>query len=110
MKVSGKVAVSLLKNQGKESLSGSKGNLVDISRGGLAFSLRFSKKKNAVALLGEDLQVVVRTDVSTQSVHRTGVVKAVQCHDYVGNDYTIHMEFKKALSNAEVWQAVGRKR
>jgi CRP-like cAMP-binding protein len=110
VKVSGKVAVSLVKNQGKENLSGSKGNLVDISRGGLAFSLRFSKKKNAVALLGEDVRVVVRTDVSAQSVDRTGVVKAVQCHDYVGNDYTIHLEFKKALSSSEVWQAVGRKR
>lgn len=110
IKVSGKVAFSLVKKAGEESLFGTKGNLLDISRGGLAFSLRFSKKKNAIALLGQDLSVNVRTDVSTESIHRKGVVKAVQCYDFVGNDYTIHMEFKDALSNAELSQAVGRKR
>jgi len=72
--------------------------------------LRFSKKQNAIALLGQGLRVTVRTDVSAVSVDRNGVVKAVQCHDYVGNDYTIHMEFGEVLSNAEVSQVIGQKR
>ncbi|TKB27045.1 cyclic nucleotide-binding domain-containing protein [Desulfopila sp. IMCC35006] len=108
VKISGKVAVALVKNIGEESLFGTKGNLIDISRGGLAFSLRFSKKKNAVALLGQDVNVTVRTDLSPHSVQRKGVIKAVQCHDFVGNDYTIHMEFQETLSSAEVSQAIGR--
>jgi len=109
-KVSGKVAVSLVRTLGEESFFGTKGALLDMSRGGVAFSLRFSKKKNAVTLLGQELEVTVRTDVSAEPIPRKGVVKAVQCHDFVGNDYTIHMEFDEALSNAEVHQAVGRKR
>ncbi len=112
MKVSGKVAVALLEKKGKESQEspfGTKGTLQDISRGGLAFSLRFSKKKNAVALLGQMVRVTVRTDLSAEPVQRNGVVKAVHCHDFVGNDYTIHMEFQQALSPAEVSQAVGKK-
>jgi hypothetical protein len=72
--------------------------------------MRFSRKKNAVALLGQDVSVTVRTDLSTHPVQRNGVVKAVQCHDFVGNDYTIHMEFQEILSSAEVAQAVGRNR
>ena len=110
IKVNGKVAVSLLNKIGEESFFGTKGNLLDISRGGLAFSLRFSKKKNAVALLGQDVGVTVQTDLSTHSVQRVGVVKAVQCHDFVGNDYTIHLEFQKTLSSAEVSQVAGKKR
>ncbi len=111
-KVSGKVVVALLKTKGEESGEspfGTKGTLQDISRGGLAFSLRFTKKKNAVALLGQMVRVSVRTDLSADQLQRNGVVKAVQCHDFVGNDYTIHMEFAETLSPAEVAQAVGKK-
>ena len=110
IKVSGKVAIALLKKMGDEIFLGTKGDLLDISKGGLAFSLRFSKKQNAIALLGQGLRVTVRTDVSAVSVHRNGIVKAVQCHDYVGNDYTIHMEFGEELSSAEVSQVIGSKR
>ncbi len=110
VKVTGKVAVSLLKEMGDESLFGTKGNLLDLSRGGLALSLRFSKKKNAVALLGQDVRVTVQTDFSSHPVQRKGVVKAVQCHDFVGNDYTIHLEFQENLSSAEISQAVGKTR
>ncbi len=107
--VSGKVVASLQNKAGKQSL-GIKGVLLDISRGGMAFGVRFSNKKNAIALLQQDLEMTVRTDVSTESVRRNGLVKAVQCHDYVGNDYTIHMEFENELSLEEFYQAVGRKR
>jgi hypothetical protein len=55
------------------------------------------------------LRVIVRTDASPFSVDRNGVVKAVLCHDFVGNDYTIHMEFGEELSNAEVRQVIGLK-
>lgn len=110
VKVTGKVAVSLINKIGEESFFGTKGNLLNISRGGLAFSLRFSKKKNAIALLGQDLGVTVQTDLSPHTVQRNGVVKAVQCHDFVGNDYTIHLEFQKTLSSAEVSLVAGKKR
>ncbi len=110
VKVSGNVAVALLKKMGDESFFGTKGNLLDISRGGLAFSLRFSRKKNAVSLLGQAVHVTVRTDLSPLPFQRNGVVKAVHCHDFVGNDYTIHLEFQETLTSAEVSQAVGRKR
>jgi CRP-like cAMP-binding protein len=110
IKVSGKVAIALLQKMGDEIFLGTKGELLDISRGGLAFSLRFSRKQNAIALLGQGLRVTVRTDVSAVSVHRNGIVKAVQCHDYVGNDYTIHMEFGEELSSAEMSQVIGSKR
>ena len=112
LRVSGKVAVALLKKKGEENQEspfGTKGTLQDISRGGVAFSLRFSKKKNAVALLGQMVQVSVRTDCSGDPIQRNGVIKAVHCHDFVGNDYTIHLEFQQPLSPAEVSQAVGKK-
>ncbi len=109
VKATGKVAVSLLNKTGEQSSFGKKGNLLDISRGGLAFSLRFSKKKNAIALLGQDVGVIVQTDLSPHSVQRNGVIKAVQCRDFVGNEYTIHLEFQKTLSSAEFSQVAGKK-
>lgn len=109
VKVSGKVTVVLLNKKGGESAFGTKGTLLDISCGGLAFSLRFSKKKNAVALLGQLVRVSVRPNLSADLLQRNGVVKAVHCHDFVGNDYTIHMEFQQPLSPAEVSKAAGKK-
>ena len=109
IQASGRVSIALLKGTGEENILGKKGNLLDISRGGLAFSLRFSKKKNAVALLGQNLRVSIRGDISTVSLQKDGVVKSVQCHDYVGNDYAIHMEFGETLSDVELVQVVGRK-
>ena len=107
VKVPGKVTAALQRKSGDESIFGTKGDLLDISRGGLAFSLRFSRKKNAIALLGETLRVTVRTAFSPFAVERRGIVKAVQCHDFVGNEYSIHMEFEESLSNSEVQQVVG---
>jgi hypothetical protein len=33
---------------------------------------------------------------------------AVRCFDFVGNDYSLHVEFESELSNSEIHQAVGK--
>ena len=107
-KISGRATIILLDEQGKETGLGAKGDLLDISRGGLSFSLRFSKKKNAAVLLGKKIRVNIRTDTAVSSFSCDALVMAVRCHDYVGNDYSLHVEFQKELSKVEMQQVVGK--
>ena len=109
-KISGKANIVLLDDEGKETAIGAKGDLIDISRGGLAFGLRFSKKKNAMVLLGKKIRVAIRSDLSTKSLLRDGLVMAIRCHDFVGNDYSVHVNFATELTIGELQQAGGKSR
>jgi CRP-like cAMP-binding protein len=107
-KVSGRATIILLDEKGNETGIGAKGDLLDISLGGLSFSLRFSKKKNAAALLGKKIRVNIHSDTSPTSFSCNALVMAVRCHDYVGNDYSLHVEFQKELNRMEMQQIAGR--
>jgi hypothetical protein len=36
-------------------------------------------------------------------------VKAVRCNDFVGNDYSVHLQFDEKIGVTEVSQAAARK-
>jgi CRP-like cAMP-binding protein len=107
-KVSGRVTIDLLDQHGVVTGLAAKGELLDLSKGGVALSLRFSKKKNAAALLGQKIKVNIRPDGSSAPLLRIGKVMAVRCHDFIGNDYSLHIEFDVALASAEMQQIVGK--
>jgi CRP-like cAMP-binding protein len=101
-KAQGRVAIDVLDGQRRETGLTLKSELLDLSRGGVALSLRFSKKKNAAALLGQLIRVHLRPKAATQALARTGQVKAVLCHDFVGNEYSLHVQFDTELESKEV--------
>jgi CRP-like cAMP-binding protein len=101
-KAQGRVAIDVLDGQGRDTGLTLKSELLDLSRGGVALSLRFSKKKNAAALLGQLIRVHLRPKAATQALARTGQVKAVLCHDFVGNEYSLHVQFDAELESKEV--------
>ncbi|MFH0785440.1 MAG: cyclic nucleotide-binding domain-containing protein [Pseudomonadota bacterium] len=109
-KVSGRVSIDLLDQQGNDMWIVTKGELLDVSKGGVALSLRFSKKKNAAALLGQNIRVNIRPDSAAEPLLRIGKVMAVRCHDFIGNDYSLHIQFEEELSNAEIHLVVGKGR
>lgn len=109
-KASGRVSIDLLDQQGNDLWLVTKGELLDVSKGGVALSLRFSKKKNAAALLGHKIRVNIRPDTAAEPLLRIGKVMAVRCHDFIGNDYSLHVQFEEELSNAEIHQVVGKGR
>ncbi len=109
-KASGRISIDLLDQQGKDMWLVTKGVLLDVSKGGVAISLRFSKKKNAAALLGHKIRLNILPDTATEPLLRIGKVMAVRCHDFIGNDYSLHVQFDEELSNAEILQAVGKGR
>lgn len=93
-KVIGRVTIALLSEDGNDTGMGGKGELLDISQGGVALSLRFAQKKNTSALLGKKVRVNLRPDASTRDLLRIGKVMAVRCRDFIGNDYSLHINLR----------------
>ncbi len=106
-KMAGRVTVDMLDQHGNNTGLGGKGELLDISKKGVALSLRFSKKKNAAALLGQKIRVNIRAGVSAAPRPCIGKVMAVRCHDFIGNDYSLHIQFETELSITEIEQFAG---
>lgn len=103
-KVTGRITIDLLDKRGKDTGMGIKGDLLDLSIGGVAISLRFSKKKNALAFFGRMIRLSMSADASTAPFVCKGKVMAVRCHDFIGNDYSLHVAFEEELSSAEILQ------
>lgn len=103
-KAQGRVSIDLLDAQGGDTGVITKGELLDLSRGGVSLSLRFSKKKSAAALLGHHIRVHLRPKSVAKPLAPIGKVMAIRCHDYVGNEYSLHIQFAEELSASEVLQ------
>ena len=104
-KLCGRATMEILSMTGDETGQVARGDLLDISQGGVAFVLRFHRKEYATDLLGKHVRVVIRPDNSITPLQKSGMVKAVRCHDFVGNDYSVHLEFDELLGATEVSQA-----
>lgn len=108
--VSGRLAFTVLDKSGKQISKEAKGDLLDISMGGVAFSIHSSQKKNAVTLFGRQLRVSMNAGIAANELIRIGTVQAVRDMDRIGNEYSLHLEFSERLSNSEVQQILGSHR
>jgi hypothetical protein len=108
--VSGKVTIDLLDQFGNEMGEEAKGILCDISKGGVALRIRFSRKRNAMVLLGKKIRVSMSPEASLAPLMRIGKVMAVRCHEFVNNDYSLHVQFEIELNNTEIQQFAGKTR
>jgi CRP-like cAMP-binding protein len=104
-KLSGRATMELLQLNGSETGQIARGELIDISQGGVAFVLRFHRKEYTLDLLGKHVKVIIRPDNSPVPLQKNGMIKAVRSHDIAGNDYSIHLEFDELLGVSEVSQA-----
>jgi len=107
-KLAGRATMELLSMTGDETGQVARGDLLDISQGGVAFVLRFHRKEYATDLLGKHVKVIIRPDNSITPLKKSGMVKAVRSHDFVGNDYSVHLEFDELLGATEVSQAAAK--
>lgn len=103
-KSSNRVTLTLLDDAGKETGKSAKGDLHDISQGGLSLSFHSSQKKAAGALLGKKIRITIRCDIYSAAIIRTSTVRAIGGHDPIGNRYSMHVEFEKPLAAAEIQQ------
>ncbi len=96
-RIRGRTAMSLLDKDRKNTGVGAKGELFDISVGGLSFFLRISQKKNARLLLGRKVRMALPLS-GERSFHVMGTILAVRSQPVVGNEYSVHICFDKELS------------
>jgi CRP-like cAMP-binding protein len=77
------------------------GELIDISRGGLSFSIRISNKENAQLLLGR--QLVSEINLKGKNVLRCfGLIVAVNYLQSIVKEFTVHMKFYTELEQHQV--------
>jgi len=82
-------------------LSSFRGVLTDLSRGGLSFAVRITKKENSRLLLGRRIKISVPVTGSTDKVLR-GLVIGVQVFDLVMSDYSVHVKFDSELERGQL--------
>ncbi len=75
------------------------GELFDISRQGLAFTIRISKSDNARLLLGRHLMTSIYIK-DEELPELTGVIVGVRLHEPIMQDYSVHVKLWKKIDGA----------
>jgi len=101
-----RLTFALLDERGNETDIVAKGEIIDISRGGVGFSIHSSRKRNAVSFFGRQLKVSIFAGMSSGQLSRDGTVQAVRDMDLIGNEYSLHIKFREQLSTMELQQVL----
>lgn len=104
--VSGKITFLLLGADGKKTNIEGRGNILDISQGGLCFIVHSSKRKNTHQLFGKQITLMIKRSNSKPQIERTGKILAVRDHDIIGNAYSVHVQFDTMLTGTEMREIV----
>jgi CRP-like cAMP-binding protein len=102
VKISGVGQITLLNKAGVPMAKTFKGELSDISAGGLSFEVRISKEDTARLLLGRRINVKYSFSQSTPAiiVDQDGIVVGV--YPYPFEDYSIHVKFDQEMDKAAI--------
>ena len=102
VKLSGKGQIQLLNSSGEPIGKSFKGQLSDISVGGLSFEIRISKEETARLLLGRRVSIAFNTSKSMpgQMIDQSGIIVGV--YPFPFEDYSIHVKFDKMLGQSVI--------
>jgi CRP-like cAMP-binding protein len=102
VKISGIGIINLLNRAGQPIAKSFKGELADISVGGLSFEIRISKEATARLLLGRRLNIEFNFTKSVPNIkiNQNGLIVGV--YPYPFEDYSIHVKFDKMLDKSEI--------
>jgi hypothetical protein len=97
LKLSGKAIAQFIGPTGVTTGNAFKGELSDISSGGLSFFIRISKKETARLLLGRKLSIKFPLSIgeSQVEVDKDGTILAVHACPF--EDYSVHIRFDNPL-------------
>lgn len=102
VKVGGIVRFQVLNTAGEPIGKEFKGDLGDISVGGLSFFIKTSNRKNALMLLGRKLRVKVEIPLDKKPIEISQEGRITGVINHLFSDYSIHMKFDKPLSRVVV--------
>ncbi len=92
---------TLLDGHGKPSPQQFRGQMEDISIGGLSLLIRISKKENARLLLGRGIVSFLPMGAN-EVQERRGEIVGVTLQDYVDKDYLVHVRFNEPMGVADL--------
>ena len=97
VQVKGTIAVQVLDNAGNPVSRSFKGEIQDISSGGLAFSNTFKKGTTAQALLGRRVALICKLSVQGvwKDLKKLGQVVGFQSHTF--NEYSFNVRFDRPI-------------
>ena len=104
--ISGKISFLLLRADGKKTEAEGRGNILDISQGGVCFIVHSSKRKNTYQLFGQQINLMIKRSNSKANIERNGKILAVRDHDIIGNAYSVHVQFDTLLTGTEMREIV----
>jgi len=90
-----KITFQTIDKDGKAGERTFRGELDNISRGGLSFFLRIVKRENRRMLFGRRLLVTVQQE--GKKLEFIGTVAAITIHDFQDHDYSVHVAFDKQV-------------
>jgi hypothetical protein len=96
--VAGRVKATLLTNEGEKTETVYSGELSDISMSGCCFSMRFSKKGAARALLAKYLLLFISEEQGQDLAVMSVIGRVVRVSFHLYGDFSVHVQFKKLLT------------
>lgn len=106
-KASGTNLFTILDKAGTEEHTSGKGTLLDISKGGLSFSLHAAQKDHATSLFGREIMVAFIDDSGNHAYECSGTIIAVQVFNLLGKEYSIHINCDKTIDLSKIRQIGG---
>jgi hypothetical protein len=97
---------ALLDRSGNASMKSFKGEIADLSRSGLSFYIRISRKENARLMLGRSIKTLLPVP-GKEPVTIVGQVVAVRFQLYGESDYSVHVQFTEPLADSVIKMIVG---
>ena len=105
--LSRKIQVQLIDHNGKPIGRGFRGELADISVGGLSYLIRISKKENTRLLLGRTMRITIPIAEDPGHLLLEGLAIGVQPFQLLECDFSVHLKFFKILDQATLQKILG---
>ncbi len=105
--LSRKIQVQMVDTSGKPIGRGFRGELADISRGGLSFLIRISKKENTRLLLGRTMRVTIPVAAEPDHIEVNGIAIGVAPFHLLESDFSVHIKFNQPLAQDTLQTILG---
>ncbi len=102
-----KVQLQLTDTKGRPLGRDFRGELIDISTGGLAFFIRILKAKHRQMLLNRDMQITIPVGNRAASLHVHGRITGINPAERKPDAFSIHLQFKELLKSPTLQMVLG---
>lgn len=106
-KLSRKIQVQLIDQNSNPIGRGFRGELTDISLGGLAFLIRISKRENTRLLLGRTMRITIPLAGDSEHLQLSGLAMGIQPYQPLENDFSVHIRLSELLDEQTLQQILG---